>query len=39
MEALTIAKQEWLTPAQAAEYLHMHPGSLANLRSQGSGPE
>lgn len=37
MEAFTI-KQEWLTSAQAAKYLHMHPGSLANLRSQRSGP-
>jgi excisionase family DNA binding protein len=29
----------WLTPTQAAEYLSLSEGHLANLRSEGTGPK
>jgi excisionase family DNA binding protein len=28
----------WLTPAEAAAYLSVSPGCMANWRSQGKGP-
>jgi len=29
----------WLTPAEAAEYLSVKEGTLANWRSEGRGPQ
>ncbi|MFD9133573.1 helix-turn-helix domain-containing protein [Streptomyces bottropensis] len=32
-------KIEWLTPREVAQQLRVHPGTLANWRYQGIGPE
>lgn len=35
---MTDKEQKFLTPNEAAEYLHVHPNTLSKLRIYGGGP-